>query len=199
MELQLYEIQNKIYEIRGRRIMLDFDLAEMYRVETKNLNLTVKRNMKRFPPDFMFQLTKGEWDGLRLQIETSKRGGRRYLPHVFTQEGVAMLSGLLNSDVAIGVNIIIMRAFVAIREYILAHASESVEITQLRERMLRLEQAKEQLERADEDNLEAINDLSEDIRKELDNIYNAIGALSTRPPQLDKNRRLIGFKRSNEQ
>ena len=114
MELQL--IQNKIYEMRGRRVMLDYDLAEMYGVETKSLNLSVRRNAKRFPPDFMFQLTEQEWDSLRLQIETSKRGGRRYLPHVFAQEGVAMLSGLLNSDIAIEVNIVIMRAFVALRE-----------------------------------------------------------------------------------
>ena len=178
--------------------MLDFDLAEMYGVETKNLNLSVKRNMKRFPPDFMFQLTEQEWDSLRLQIETSKRGGRRYLPHAFAQEGVAMLSGLLNSDVAIGVNIIIMRAFVAVREYLLAHASESVEIAKLRERVLRLERAKEQLERADEENLEAVNDLSEDMSKEIDNIYNAIGALSVKMPKVDKPRQRIGFKRSDE-
>ena len=78
MELQV--IQNKIYEIRGHRVMLDFDLAEMYHVETKNLNLSVKRNIKRFPTDFMFQLFQSEWEGLRLQIETSKRGGRRYMP-----------------------------------------------------------------------------------------------------------------------
>jgi len=92
MELTL--IQSKIYEIRGLKVMLDFDLAEMYQVETKSMNLSVKRNMKRFPYDFMFQLTKDEWDNLRLQIETSKRGGRRYLPYAFTEQGVAMLSGL---------------------------------------------------------------------------------------------------------
>ena len=92
MELTL--IQSKIYEIRGLKVMLDFDLAEMYQVETKSLNLSVKRNMKRFPSDFMFQLTKDEWDNLRLQIETSKRGGRRYLPYAFTEQGLAMLSGL---------------------------------------------------------------------------------------------------------
>lgn len=80
--------------------MLDFDLAELYRVETKNLNLSVKRNIRRFPVDFMFQLNSEEWSVLRLQIETSKKCGRRYLPYAFTEQGVAMLSGLLNTDIA---------------------------------------------------------------------------------------------------
>ena len=102
--------------------MLDFDLAQMYEVETKNLNLSVKRNLKRFPKDFMFQLTKEEWDTLRLQIETSKkRGGTRYFPFAFTEQGLAMLSGILNSDKAIEVNIAIMRAFVFVRQYALTH------------------------------------------------------------------------------
>ena len=112
-------IQSKIYEIRGYRVMLDFDLAELYEVGTKNLNLTVKRNIKRFPTDFMFQLTLEEWDFLRFQIETSKRGGRRYLPYAFTEQGIATLSGLLNSDIAINTNILIMRAFVLLRQYAL--------------------------------------------------------------------------------
>jgi len=206
MELQL--IQNKIYEIRGRRIMLDFDLAEIFDVETRRLKEQVRRNIARFPDDFMFELTAHEYnilkDRLRSQIATLENDDGRgkypkYAPFAFTELGVAMLSSVLHSEKAILANINIMRAFVAIREYILTHASESVEIIQLRERMLRLEHAKEQLERADEDNLEAINDLSEDMRKELDNIYNAIGALSAKPPQLDKNRRLIGFKRSGKQ
>ena len=120
--MQLQTIQNKIYEVRGQKIMLDFDLAELYEVQTKNLNLAVKRNIKRFPNDFMFQLTKNEWDALRLQIETSKgRGGTRYLPYAFTEQGLAMLSGVLNSNKAIDVNITIMRAFVFIRQYALTH------------------------------------------------------------------------------
>ena len=82
MELQF--IQNKIHTIRNQRVILDYDLAELYIVETKNLNLSVKRNLKRFPSDFMFQLSYEEWNGLRLQFETSKRGGRRYLPYAFT-------------------------------------------------------------------------------------------------------------------
>ena len=125
----IQSIQNRIYEIRGERVMLDRDLATLYETETKALNLAVKRNIKRFPKDFMFQLTKDEFEDLRfqietlqnnnplrLQIETSKgRGGTRYLPYAFTEQGVAMLSGVLNSDKAINMNIAIMRAFVEIR------------------------------------------------------------------------------------
>jgi hypothetical protein len=126
------KIQTKIYEIRGQKVMLDSDLAELYEVETKNLNLAVKRNLKRFPPDFMFQLTKSEWDNLRLQIETSKgRGGTRYLPFAFTEQGVAMLSGILNSEKAIDVNISIMRAFVFIRQYALTHKDLTEKLQQL--------------------------------------------------------------------
>jgi hypothetical protein len=91
--------------------MLDFDLAELYETETKNLNLAVKRNINRFPEDFMFQLTKEEFGNLRLQNETSSYGGRRYLPYAFTEQGVAMLSSVLNSKIAIEVNIAIMRTF----------------------------------------------------------------------------------------
>lgn len=120
--MQLEVIQSKIFEVRGMKVMLDFDLAELYEVETKNLNLSVKRNGRRFPPDFMFQLSKSEWESLRLQIETSKkRGGTRYLPHAFTEQGVAMLSGILNSEKAIDVNNSIMRAFVFIRQYTLTY------------------------------------------------------------------------------
>ncbi len=112
-------IATKILIIRGKRVMLDNDLAVLYEVETKRLNEQVTRNMKRFPEDFMFQLTKEEAKFLRSQIATSKRGGRRYLPYVFTQEGVAMLSSVLNSERAIMVNIQIMRAFAQLRRMLL--------------------------------------------------------------------------------
>ena len=96
--MQLQKIESKIYEIRDQKVMLDFDLAKLYDVETKSLNLAVKRNLKRFPKDFMFQLSLREWNILRLQIETSKgSGGKRYLPYAFTEQGLAMLSGVLNS------------------------------------------------------------------------------------------------------
>ncbi len=122
-------IEHQIYLIRGQRIMLDSDLAGLYEVETKVFNQAVKRNRSRFPEDFMFQLTKEEDDSLRSQFVTSNvrgRGGRRYLPYVFTQEGVAMLSSVLNSKRAVEVNINIMRAFVRLREFALS----SKEITQ---------------------------------------------------------------------
>ncbi|WP_318347921.1 ORF6N domain-containing protein [Aquipluma nitroreducens] len=130
--MQLEKIQTKIYEIRGQKVMLDSDLAELYNVETKNLNLAVKRNIKRFPSDFMFQLAKSEWDILRLQIETSKgRGGTRYLPYAFTEQGVAMLSGILNSDKAIETNIAIMRAFVFVRQYAMTHKDLTEKLQEL--------------------------------------------------------------------
>ena len=122
-------IENKIYLIRGHKVMLDIDLAKLYDVETKNLNLQVKRNIKRFPEDFMFQLTKEE--NLRLQFATSSYGGRRYLPYVFTEQGVAMLSSVLNSERAIEVNIAIMRAFVRLREILLTHKDLAAKIAAL--------------------------------------------------------------------
>lgn len=116
-------IEKKIYLIRGQKVMLDSDLAELYGVATKVLLQAVKRNSNRFPSDFMFQLNYQEVASLRSQIVTSKtgRGGRRYLPYVFTEQGVAMLSTVLNSERAIQVNIAIMRAFVKLREMIASH------------------------------------------------------------------------------
>ncbi len=113
------QIRQKIYNIRNQRVILDSDLASLYQVETKSLNLAVRRNIERFPADFMFQLTEKEYEFLRFQIETSKtdpRGGRRYLPYVFTEQGVAMLSTVLRSKLAVQMNIEIMRAFVKFRE-----------------------------------------------------------------------------------
>jgi ORF6N domain len=111
-------IDRRIYIVRGKKVMLDADLAELYQVLTKNLNLAVRRNLHRFPDDFMFQLTAQEYQSLRLQIATSNvgRGGRRYLPYAFTELGVAMLSSVLNSERAVQMNIVIMRAFVKLRE-----------------------------------------------------------------------------------
>jgi hypothetical protein len=108
-------IENRIFQVRGKKVMLDSDLALLYGVETKVLIQAVKRNKSRFPEDFMFQLTKEEFIGLRSQIVTSNRGGRRYLPYAFTEQGVAMLSSVLNSNRAILVNIHIMRAFINLR------------------------------------------------------------------------------------
>lgn len=126
MELQL--IQNKIFEIRGHRVMMDFDLAEMYQVETKVLKQSVKRNSTRFPPDFMFELTTVEWDSLRSQIVTSNRGGIRYMPYAFTEHGVAMLSSVLRSERAIEINIQIVRAFISIRQSSLLYKEISLKL-----------------------------------------------------------------------
>ncbi len=118
MELTIGQIENKIYTLRGVQVMLDSDLAELFSVNTKRLNEQVKRNLKRFPKDFMFQLTTIEFDFLRSQFATSSltHGGRRVLPYVFTEQGVSMLSAVLNSDSAIAVSIQIIQAFVAMRK-----------------------------------------------------------------------------------
>ncbi|MFA5287559.1 MAG: ORF6N domain-containing protein [Candidatus Omnitrophota bacterium] len=128
-------IATKILLIRGKKVMLDKDLAKLYGVGTKRLNEQVRRNKARFPEDFMFQLTEEETDSLRSQNATSNRGGRRYKPYVFTQEGVAMLSGVLNSVRAIKVNIQIMRAFIKLKEYIFAHKELSYKLRELEEKI----------------------------------------------------------------
>jgi len=116
-------IEERIYLIRAQKVMIDFDLAELYGVPTSRLNEQVRRNRKRFPDDFMFQLTREEAESLRSQIAISKmgRGGRRYLPNAFTEQGVAMLSTVLNSERAIEVNITIMRVFVRLRQMLEAN------------------------------------------------------------------------------
>ena len=110
------KVAQQIFFVRGEKVMLDYDLAKLYEVKTKVFNQSVKRNIKRFPLDFMFQLTQEEYENLRSQIVTSSWGGRRFLPFAFTEQGVAMLSGILNSDRAIEVNIAIMRTFVQVRK-----------------------------------------------------------------------------------
>lgn len=119
--MELVLIQKKIFELRGHRVMLDFHIAELYGVETKMLKRAVTRNIKRFPADFMFQLTKKELKNLRYQFGTSSWGGIRYLPYAFTEQGVSMLSSVLKSSKAIDINISIMRAFVFTRQYALSH------------------------------------------------------------------------------
>jgi hypothetical protein len=194
MELQV--IQNKIYEIRGQRVMLDRDLAELYRVTTSALNQAVKRNIKRFPDDFMFQLTSDEFANLISQNVISSWGGVRKMPFVFTEQGVAMLSGVLKSDVAIAANILIMRAFVAMRNYITTTTAITAELSEIRARLAVLEKNDEILRRDSEDSLEALNDLSEDIRKDINNLYEAIGELSIKPtPTSTTYRQPIGYKR----
>ena len=139
----------------------------------------------------MFQLTNQEFANLKSQIVTSSWGGIRKMPFAFTEQGVAMLSGLLNSDVAINANIAIMRAFVAMRNYITTATTVTAELAEIRAKLALLE-------RADAENAEAVSDLSEDMRKELDNIYQAIAALSVKVPQARKPANPIGFKRSEK-
>ena len=136
--ISLMEIKNLIYTIRGKQVMLDSDLASLYQVETKNLNKAVKRNIERFPVSFCFQLTEEEVENLRFQIGTSSLsyGGRRYLPYVFTEQGVAMASAILRSDIAVKVSVEIMEAFVEMRRMLTSNASlfhrlDNIELKQL--------------------------------------------------------------------
>ena len=192
MSDELVLVQDLIHEIRGKKVMLDFDLARLYQVETKVLNQAVKRNIKRFPADFMFQLDYKEFINLKSQFVTSSWGGTRKNPFAFTEQGVAMLSGLLKSDIAIAANIAIMRAFVKVREYLLAASSVSAELRELRARvdLLQIQQ---------EENLGAINDLSEDVRRDIDSLCIAIGQLAERLEE-KKNAPAprIGFKQTSE-
>jgi len=166
-------VMNKIYFIREQKVMLDRDLAELYDVETKRLNEAVRRNIDRFPEDFMFELTQDEFDSLRSQIATSKkgRGGVRYLPIAFTEQGVSMLSGVLNSETAIRVHIQIIRVFAKMRELLLTH----------KDILLQLEKIEKKLVGHDED----ITLIFEYLKQLLN------------PPQPP--RRKIGFKRKDEE
>lgn len=175
--------------------MLDFDLAELYGSETKRLKEAVRRNLKRFPSDFMFELTKEEFESLRSQIASSnKRGGTRYMPFAFTEQGVAMLSSVLNSEAAIEINISIMRAFVTVRQFLSSVNSATKEIEELKQRM-------KMLEEGNENTIAAINDLSEDTRKELDDIYLALSQLADKQKHVvnkQTERRPIGFAHYKE-
>lgn len=130
--MHLSHITTKIYELRGQKVLLDFDLAALYEVQTKYLKRAVKANIKRFTPDFLFELSAVEWETLRCKNCTSNsRGGIRYMPFAFTEQGVAMVSGIVHSDKAIEVNIAIMRAFVFIRQYALSHQDLTEQLKEL--------------------------------------------------------------------
>lgn len=200
MELQI--IQNKIYEIRRQKVMLDFDLAALYGVETGQLKRSVRRNIERFEgEDFMFEVTREELSRCQIGILNEGRGGNiKYLPFAFTELGVAMLSSVLHSTTAIDINRNIMRAFVSIRQYVLASDTKNQEIDELRQRIQELEsqgsKAFAMINQIGEETLEAINDLSEDTRKELDSIYLALSELADKEKTeslKSKHRRPIGF------
>jgi len=133
----IQNIEQRIYIIRGRRVMVDSDLAELYGVPTGRLNEAVRRNLERFPPDFMFQLSSAEFRGLMSQFAISNRGrgGRRKLPLVFTQEGVAMLSGVLRSSRAVKVNVAVMRSFVRLREAVSINRGFAAKLERLESRV----------------------------------------------------------------
>ena len=132
MELEL--IKNSILDIRGKRVILDYELAKLYGIETKRLKESVRRNIRRFPEDFMFELSQEEWINLRTQFATSSWGGKRFAPFAFTEQGVAMLSSVLNSDSAIDINISIMRAFVLMRQWALEYQDLQEKLTDLEKR-----------------------------------------------------------------
>ena len=188
--MELQTIQKKIYEIRGKQVMLDFDLALLYGVETSQLKRSVRRNIERFEgEDFMFEVTKEELS--RCQIGTLNKGrgsNIKYLPFAFTELGVAMLSSVLHSAAAIEINRSIMRAFVTVRQYLSIVSNQIKEIEELKQRMKALEEGTE-------DTIAAINDLSEDTRKELDDIYLALSQLADKQKQITKKneRKPIGF------
>ena len=214
----LAPIQRKIYEIRGQKVILDRDLAALYQVETKVLNQSVKRNIERFPEDFMFQLTKEEFEILRSQIVTSSeevlrsqivtieneddflrsqnvtidmRGRHlKYLPYAFTEQGVAMLSGILRSKVATQMNINIMRAFVAMRRTIAALASTESKIELLNERV-------EKLNMYIEDILRDQNEINEETSMQLELINQSLAELQAKPKE--KPRKRIGFNAKDDE
>lgn len=169
------KILNKIYVIRNEKIMLDKDLAEMYNVETKQLKRQVKRNKERFPKDFMFELNQKEFENLRSQIGTSSWGGTRYMPMAFTEQGVAMLSSILNSKTAIEVNIRIIRVFTKPREYALTHKEILMQLAKL------------------EKEVSSISRNTEKNSKDIENIFTVLKELIEKDAKPSPRNR-IGFK-----
>ena len=192
--VQVDTIKNSIYEMRGQRVMLDSDLAELYEVEVGQLKRQVRRNIDRFPEDFMFELTREEYDSLRCQNGTIKNGRgqhSKYLPFAFTEEGVAMLSGMLKSKTAVQVNINIMRAFVAIR-----HAVASMQLSDLRYEQLshKVDQLNTYVEEILHDQND-INQMQEQTNKEIAVQIEAINeALDQLRDTKAEPRKPIGFK-----
>ena len=190
MSEDLIIVQNLIYEIRGQKVMLDSDLARLYQVSTGALNQAVKRNIERFPADFMFRLTGEEVQNMMSQFVISSKRKTSAPPFAFTEQGVAMLASVLKSPIAVAASISIMRAFVQVRQYLLTSASMSAELNELRAKVDLLA-----LQR--EEDLGAVNDLSEDVRQDIDNLYLAIGELSSRMGEKKQApKRKIGFQQN---
>ena len=188
----LEPIKQKIYEIRGRRVMLDSDLAELYMVETKNLKRAVRANIERFPDDFMFELTKEEYDSLRCKNFTLKSGRgqhSKYLPFAFTREGIAMLSGLLRSPIAVQANINIMRAFFQMQEALLIVSNTQLQLEQIRSEI-------KQLRTDMNDTLADQNEINELTRAQLDAISTALSELQSNTPR--PHRPILGFSKPSD-
>jgi hypothetical protein len=184
--MELEQIQRNIYEIRSQRVMLDFDLAALYQVETRVLNQAVKRNLKRFPEDFVFQLTKSEWENMSSQFVMTLRSKRpkTAIPLAFTEHGVVMLSSILRSDIAIQASIFVVRAFVAIRQLIL-----NPPVGQMAE----LERQVRELREYIEDVFTDYNDINEDTRMQLELINQSLAELQAKKRIEDRPRRRIGY------
>lgn len=187
------DFKERILRLRGEYVILDKDIALLYGVTTGALNQAVKRNSNRFPSDFMFQLTAEEFDSLKSQIVIAKpgRGGSRSLPYAFTEHGVLMLASVLKSDIAALVSINIARTFAEMRRYIAVNSEISADIATLKARM-------DILERCVEDNTSFVNDISEDMRKEFMNIYQALAELVVDKPA-DQQRNKIGYVTNTNQ
>lgn len=186
--LKTLETEVLICELRGRKVILDYQLANLYGVETKNLKRAVKANMNRFPEDFMFELTKEEFDILRCRNFTSKgRGGTRYMPYAFTQEGVAMLSGLLRSDVAVQANIFIMRAFVKMRTTLAFAERVSMDLEQLKHQVSELNHYLEDVMRDQ-------NDINEETSMQLQLINESLAEMRVKEKTPATQSKKIGFK-----
>ncbi len=178
-------VRSKIYEIRGQKVMLDRDLAAMYGVETRALNQAVKRNAERFPEDFMFQLTAEEWENLKSQFVTSSWGGARKMPYAFTELGVAMLSSVLTSKIAVQVNMGIMRAFVSVRQAL--SQPKPSELAQLQSEVRELKEYVNDI-------LTDQNDINEETRMQLEMINESLAELQAEKRLLlSAPRRRVGF------
>lgn len=184
---KLLHIQERIYDIRGQKVMIDRDLSELYGVETRALNQAVKRNIERFPSDFMFQLSREEFEKWRSQIvmSISIKMGLRRAPYAFTELGVAMLSSVLNSKTAIQINIAIMRAFVTVRQAV-------SQISDTDNRLNRLEQNFSELKSDLEEIFSDYNDINEDTRLQLEMINETLAELQTQK-RLNVDRPRVGF------
>lgn len=186
-------VQQRILVVRGQQVLMDFQLAQLYGVETRVLKQAVRRNIERFPEDFMFRLTQDEanWlisNGRSQFVIPENYNFSSSTPFAFTEQGVAMLSSVLRTPTAVQINIEIMRAFIMARRLLVQNQEHEMAINELRMKMQMLEDALE-------NNLGAVNDLSEEMRREIENIYNAIGALSVKQQELPKPKPMnpIGF------